>query len=171
MPRRQAADRARPAGLPAPTLPAVAAVAAGGALGTLGRYGIDRVAPSAPTGFPWATVVTILGGSFLFGLVVALATERWSSARHLRPFAAAGLCGSFGSFSVLSVESTLLAQHHRLGTAVLALAGSLLLGVLAAAAGVALGRRGARPAQGCHGCACGTAERAICGSVPAGEAR
>jgi CrcB protein len=121
----------------------VAAIAAGGGLGTLARYGVDRWLATPGFGFPWPTLVVNLVGSFLLGLVVTLATERWSPTRYVRPFAAIGFCGGFTTFSTMVIEIAQRGQHGRAGLAALYLVVTLLAGLAAVVAGVALARAGA----------------------------
>jgi fluoride exporter len=127
-----------------PTVPEfvlrLTAIAGGGALGTLARYGADRAFLPDPTGLPWATFVVNVTGSFVVGLVVTLVVERWPPTRFVRPFAAIGFCGGFTTFSTLAVEATQRIQRGQGGLAAAYLAGSLLAGALAAAAGMALAR-------------------------------
>jgi CrcB protein len=125
----------------------VAAIAAGGSLGTLARYGAGRALVPAPLGFPWATFVVNVAGSFLLGIVVTVAVGRWSHIRFLRPFGAIGLCGGFTTFSTMVVEIAQRGQHGRTGMAAVYLLASMVAGLVAVAVGmgVARGRLGAAP--------------------------
>jgi fluoride exporter len=118
----------------------VAAIAAGGALGTLARYGVSRAVLTPALGFPWSTFAVNVAGSLLLGLIVTLVVERWSPTRFVRPFAAIGFCGGFTTFSTLMVELSQRVQHGRMAVAGLYLAASLVSGVVAAVAGMALAR-------------------------------
>jgi CrcB protein len=118
----------------------MAALAAGGALGTLVRYGIERAAPAAPDGFPWATLVVNVTGAFLLGVVVTLVVERWPGDRFLRPLLAVGFCGGFTTFSTLAVEIDQRIQHGHSGVAAAYLGVTLVAGLGAALAGITLAR-------------------------------
>jgi hypothetical protein len=83
-----------------------------------------------------------VAGSLLLGLIVTLVVERWSPTRFVRPFAAIGFCGGFTTYSTLMVELSQLGQHGRIALAGLYLVVSLVSGLLAAFAGMALARSG-----------------------------
>ncbi len=121
------------------------AIAVGGALGTLARYGTERAIVSSAAGFPWATFVVNVVGSFLLGLVVTLVVERWPPTRFVRPFAAIGFCGGFTTFSTVSVETAQRLQHGHVGLAVGYVAASLVAGCGAALVGMLVGRGHLRP--------------------------
>jgi fluoride exporter len=118
----------------------IAAIAVGGSLGTLARYGVNRALVTPALGFPWSTFAVNVAGSLLLGLIVTLVVERWSPTRFVRPFAAIGFCGGFTTFSTLMVELSQRVQHGRIGIAGLYLVASLLSGLLAVFAGMALAR-------------------------------
>ena len=119
-------------------------VALGGALGAISRYALDRAVTAAVGG---QTVLGILlinvTGSFLLGVFVAASAavsdgQGWpSSARML---VAVGFLGSYTTFSTLTVASVQLAQSGEIGRAALNIIGSVCLGLLAALAGILVGR-------------------------------
>jgi fluoride exporter len=118
----------------------VVAIACGGALGTLARYGADESIGGGTSGFPWSTLVVNVVGSFLLGVILTLVVERWPPTRFARPFAAIGFCGGFTTFSTFAVEILQLGQHDRNGLAAVYLLLSLVLGLAAAATGIAVVR-------------------------------
>lgn len=123
----------------------VAAIAAGGVIGTLGRYGIGTVLVPSPGRFPWATFTANVTGSFALGLVLILLVSRFPPHSHLRPFVATGVLGAYTTFSSLVVEVGRLAGDDHAGLAAAYLVASLGGGLLAAAAGLAVGRRVSAP--------------------------
>jgi CrcB protein len=126
----------------------MAALAVGGALGTLARYGIERAAPPAPDGFPWATFTVNVAGSFVLGAVVALVLTRWPGDRYVRPFVAVGFCGGFTTFSTLVVEIDQRVGHGHTAVAAVYLVATLLAGLGAAVAGVSVaGGHGSLPGR------------------------
>ncbi len=118
----------------------ILAIASGGAAGTLARYGVDRALAVPSLGFPWPTLVVNVAGSFLLGIIVVLVVERWPPTRFVRPFAVIGFCGGFTTFSTMVVEVAQRGQHGQVGVAAIYLVVSLAAGLLAAAAGIGLGR-------------------------------
>lgn len=80
-------------------------IAAGGAVGALLRYGASGVAYRiGGAGFPWGTLTVNLLGSFLIGLLWALA-ERYPFNPRVSPFLFVGVLGAFTTFSTYTLES------------------------------------------------------------------
>ncbi len=115
-------------------------VGAGGFLGANSRFLLSRaVSQRFGTGFPYATLLINISGSFLLGFFLIWATERVTADYHLRLFVAIGFCGGYTTFSSYSFETfSLIEQGHYwlaltnfLGNNVLALGGAVLGAVLA----------------------------------------
>ena len=83
-------------------------VAIGGALGSLARYGVGRLWPTAPGGFPVPTVTVNLLGSFAIGLLYIWIVTRSGGAEAARLFWMTGVLGGFTTYSAFALESTLL---------------------------------------------------------------
>jgi fluoride exporter len=111
-------------------------VAVGGLIGVLGRWGISRLTLHSEA-LIWSTVGVNLLASFLLGLLVA---EDWFGG-DMREGLGVGLLGGFSTFSTFSVQVVLEAEAGEPGRAIAYLVSSVVGGVLAAAAGYALGRR------------------------------
>ncbi len=116
------------------------AIAGGGALGTLARYAVERGMPVATDAFPWPTFLVNVVGSFLLAVILTLVVERFPPTRYVRPFAAIGFCGGFTTFSTLAVEIVQRGQHGHVATAGVYLVSTLVVGFVAAAAGITLVR-------------------------------
>jgi fluoride exporter len=119
----------------------------GGSAGTAARYLIGRVVPQ-PSGVPVATVaINVLGACALGFLLESLGRRRPDPARgsRLRLLLGTGFLGGFTTYSALAVDTVWLARS---GTALLAVvyaSVTVVVGALAALAGVALSaRRGRR---------------------------
>jgi CrcB protein len=116
----------------------VAEAAAGGIVGAPARFVVDQLV-TARTGsrFPWGTFVVNATGGFVLGLLAGLATHH-----HIGPVPStvmgSGFCGAYTTFSTFSYESIYLLEEGTPGVALLNIAGSLAVGLLAAAAGMAL---------------------------------
>jgi CrcB protein len=118
-----------------------ALVAIFGAAGAISRYALDGWISDLTHGqFPWGTFVVNLLGAFALGIVVALTTERLLPHPNWRIALGIGYLGSFTTFSTYTYESVKLAEDGALGLALLNSAGLLALGLIAAAAGLAVGR-------------------------------
>ena len=152
LPHRQPASRL-PADPDLPPAPAplhrqpgvLLAVALGGAVGAPLRHGLGLLVPAAASGFPRGTLLVNLVGCLLLGaLVEALALRARAgtfTARYARPFAGSGLLGAFTTYSTFAVETDRLLALGRAGVALAYVLVSLVGGLLAAAAGVAVARR------------------------------
>ena len=107
----------------------------GGAVGAPARYLTDRAVSSRHESvFPWGTFTVNMVGSFLLGLLTAVASP------ELRVLLGAGFCGALTTYSTFSYESLRLVEDGAGRFALANLAGSAVVGVAAAAAGVALGQ-------------------------------
>jgi len=125
---------------------ALLAVAAGGLLGAPARYGLGRLFPTPTDGWPIGTFLANLSGAFVLGLLIAaLAHSGPDTGRRqqMRLFAGTGFCGALTTYSALALETDLLARRGHLALAVAYPLASMLSGLLAAAAGMALAIRGA----------------------------
>lgn len=120
----------------------VALVAAGGTVGTALRFGLTLLVPPG-LGVPVATLLANIAGAFLLGLLLevlpALGPDRglW---RRLRLCLGTGVLGAFTTYSALAVETVALAAG-RPGAAVAYGLGTVIVGGLAAVAGIILARR------------------------------
>jgi CrcB protein len=117
-----------------------AAIAAGGVIGALLRHGGELVLPTAGLGFPWATFIENVLGSFLLAFTVAFMAHR---VKHplFNSFTVVGLYGSYTTFSTFTIGfwERLDAGEHMLAWTY---AGSTLaLGLIVVALGHLLGDR------------------------------
>lgn len=117
------------------------AIALGGALGAMARYAVAEVVGRDPDRFPWATFGTNVTGAFALGAVLVVLLRRYPPHRYLLPFVATGVLGSFTTFSTFAVETNDLLDHGQAGLAVGYVAATVVAGLLAAATGIAVGRR------------------------------
>lgn len=113
-------------------------VALGSALGGLARFWLGAWAVTlwGPT-FPWGTLGINVLGSFVIGLAATALVVEASGPRAL---VMVGFCGGFTTFSSFSLQTLELLQAERPGAAVAYVAASVLLCLLASAAGWGLGR-------------------------------
>lgn len=117
-----------------------ALVALGGALGAMSRYAVDRSVSAVVGPTVLGTFAANISGSFLLGLVLAAASGRLGLSEETRIFMAVGFLGSYTTFSTLTVASVLLAGDGDWMRATTNIVGSVLVGVVAALAGIVLGR-------------------------------
>ncbi|WP_084265308.1 fluoride efflux transporter FluC [Actinomadura macra] len=118
----------------------LAEIAAGGAVGALARHLLTKAIPSSADGFPWNTFTVNMLGCLVMGI---LTTYLLGGRPHAlaRPFAVTGYLGGFTTFSHLIDGIYTLGSDGRAGLGVGYAAASVLLGWVAVAVGLVLGRR------------------------------
>jgi CrcB protein len=117
----------------------LAQVALGGALGASARYLTNvAVLRGIGPGFPWATVIVNVLGSFLMGVLVVWLAER--GAMRLAPFLMTGILGGFTTFSAFSLDAVALWDRSEPMLALAYVGGSVVLALTALVAGMALTR-------------------------------
>lgn len=116
------------------------AVATGGALGSVARYGVTHWLASAIGQNLWGTFLVNVTGAFALGLLVGLTEVRVSLDPVLRTGLAVGVLGGYTTFSTLMYESAREIENRALFNSMLNLGGSVAVGLIAVALGLALGR-------------------------------
>lgn len=109
----------------------------GGMLGTILRY--LAYVMFGNYSFPFVTLFINITGSLIIGIVTGIALKN-ASFSEWRLFLATGVCGGFTTFSAFSIECFQLLQQNRNIAALLYVAASCILGILAAAAGYFIGK-------------------------------
>ncbi|MGJ8529311.1 fluoride efflux transporter CrcB [Maritalea sp.] len=117
-------------------------VGLGGALGAMGRHGVGQlVMRFGFAGFPYATMIVNVLGSFLIGVVVgyfAKTTPEWSHSARL--LLATGFCGGFTTFSAFSLDAYALYERGQMGGAAGYVGLSVVLSIVALFSALALMR-------------------------------
>ena len=123
--------------LPAFTLMGMVGLA--GSIGALSRYLLGRfIAERSNTQIPLGTLLINITGAFVIGLLFALASRKLITS-SLQTTLATGFLGGYTTFSTMSWEGLQLARGGSTRLSVLYLGGSVLLGLVAATLGLALG--------------------------------
>jgi fluoride exporter len=113
----------------------------GGFAGAISRYLVDGLVSDRTAGaFPWGTLVVNLTGSFVLGLLFALTAERAILPADIRGPVMIGFIGAYTTFSTYMLESWGLLESGSWAPALANLGGSVVLGLIAVAAGLTLGR-------------------------------
>lgn len=105
-----------------------------GAAGALLRYGV--VSTVGYRSLPWTVAGINVAGSFLLGLLLAVASHRGWPAAVTVPLSV-GFLGSFTTFSTFSYDTQLMLREGRISAVLFYLALSVIGGILAAALGYA----------------------------------
>jgi CrcB protein len=113
----------------------------GGFAGAISRYVVDGFVSDRTGGtFPWGTLVVNATGSFLLGVLFAMTTQRAILPAEIRGPVMIGFIGAYTTFSTYMLESWGLVESGSYGPAIANLGGSVVVGVVAVAAGLSLGR-------------------------------
>jgi fluoride exporter len=113
-------------------------VALGGAIGSVARALVSVVAVRlVGAGFPWGTIVINVVGSAIIGIVAATALlpARTVFTQEVRIFLMVGFCGGFTTFSSFSLQTFELLREGRPAAALANVALSVVLCIVATAAG------------------------------------
>jgi len=114
----------------------------GGAIGSALRYALSTWVTSAASAgaFPWGTLAVNVIGSFVIGLFMALAEAEgaWWASAEVRAFVVVGILGGFTTFSAFSLQTVALFQNGQWLHAAANVLSSIILCLLATAAGFAL---------------------------------
>jgi CrcB protein len=124
------------------SIPALVAVAVGAAIGGTLRFAITQlvVARAGPGLAFYATLAINATGSFAIGVVAALAQTQPGFSPLMRLFLAVGVLGGYTTFSSFSLEVVSLASGGAAFSALGYAVASVVLGIVAAFAGLATGR-------------------------------
>jgi len=117
-------------------------VGSAGFCGAIARFAVARGCGQVfRTSFPVGTLVINVTGSFVLGWLAAYASARVGFNETLRIAIGVGFVGAYTTFSTYMYESDALLRQGAWLKAVLNLAGSLLLGLLAVRLGAYVGSK------------------------------
>ncbi|MBX8783248.1 fluoride efflux transporter CrcB [Ochrobactrum sp. GRS2] len=114
----------------------------GAGIGGAARYGTGLLLSrfSALTMFPLSTFAVNITGSLLMGLIIGYFSARGGLAESWKLLLTTGIMGGFTTFSAFSLETVLLMENGNIGTALVYILCSVILGVAALMAGLYLMR-------------------------------
>ena len=120
---------------------ALALIALGGAGGAISRYLVDTfVSERVGAEFPWGTFVVNMTGSFVLGVLFAVAVERDVLPSDVRLPVMTGFIGAYTTFSTLMLETWRLAESGSTVAAMANIVGSVAVGLTVMAGGLVVGR-------------------------------
>ena len=118
--------------------PAWIAFAVAAAIGAPARYLVEGLVQERTGGrFPWGTLVVNVSGCFVLGVLTGLGLYHGLSATARTVLGTGGL-GAYTTFSTFTAATVGLLEEGETGAALGNIAGSILVGLGAAAAGLAL---------------------------------
>jgi CrcB protein len=114
-------------------------VGSGGFIGSVMRYMVQYYMEKSLTStFPWGTIIANIAGSFIIGIVFALAEKGNLMNVEWRIFLAVGICGGFTTFSSFAYNNLTMLNERAWGSLLLNIGGNLFLGILAVYLGIIL---------------------------------
>ncbi len=116
-------------------------VGSGGFIGSVMRYLVQYyVERSLSSTFPWGTMIANIAGSFIIGMIFALAEKGNLMNAEWRMFLAVGICGGFTTFSSFAYNNFTLIKENSFIPLLLNVGGNLFLGIIAVYVGIVLVR-------------------------------
>ena len=114
-------------------------VGIGGGLGSILRYMISAFAGRhIPIVFPVGTFLVNISGCFLIGVFYSIFSKHADFHSDWRLFLITGICGGYTTFSTFSYDGLILLKQGSNLSFMLYVLGSVVLGLLATFAGVAI---------------------------------
>lgn len=118
-----------------------AAVYVGGAVGALARYGLVEAVGTHGGSWPWATFLANVVGCAILGF--AIAHRKIGNGSDLRlALVGTGFCGGLTTFSTFQFETWNLIDTHAYFTAIVYVAASVAVGLLAVSGSARFVNRG-----------------------------
>lgn len=114
-------------------------LAAAGAVGTLARFGLQGLVQAGRSGFPWGTFAVNIVGTFVLGVLWAIA-ERHAYGSEIRTYALIGFLGAFTTFSSFMFDTGQLLQDGQYLLAGANLVGQNVVGIVFLFVGIAIGK-------------------------------
>ena len=112
-------------------------VGTGGFIGSVMRYLVQVLVEKGLSGtFPLGTLIANVAGSFIIGIVFALAEKGNLMSAEWRIFLAVGICGGFTTFSSFAFNNFTMIRENAFGQLFWNIGGNLFLGILAVYLGI-----------------------------------
>ena len=112
-------------------------VGTGGFIGSVLRYLVQYVVEKGMnSSFPLGTLIANVAGSFIIGIVFALAEKGNLLSAEWRIFLAVGFCGGFTTFSAFAYNNFIMIEEQSYVQLLYNVGGNLLLGVVAVYLGI-----------------------------------
>lgn len=115
----------------------ILAIAAGGALGSVLRHLVGKGSLALMgAAFPYGTLFVNVAGSFVMGVLIAHFAHVGNPSREMQAFLTVGLLGGFTTFSAFSLDVVTLYERGEPFAAMMYIALSIMLSLVAVFAGL-----------------------------------
>lgn len=116
-------------------------IALGGAIGSVLRFLTGKISLAlwGPE-FPWGTLIVNVVGCFIMGILAGLLAQYSELSHEVRNFLLVGVLGGFTTFSAFALDAVTFYQRGALGLALTYVLASVVISILAVAAGLFLVR-------------------------------
>jgi fluoride exporter len=112
-------------------------VGTGGFIGSVMRYLVQfYVEKGMSSTFPLGTLIANIAGSFIIGMVFAIAEKGNLLNSEWRIFLTVGICGGFTTFSAFAYNNFTMIKEHSFGQLFINVGGNIFLGILAVYLGI-----------------------------------
>ncbi len=123
------------------TLQTYVIVFVGAGLGGAVRHGVNRIALTLGSPFPWNTLAINITGCMVMGLTAGWFAFRGEAHQGMRLFLTTGILGGYTTFSAFSLDAALLWERGQALAAVLYVAASVVVSLVGVFAGLSFMRR------------------------------
>ena len=114
-------------------------ISLGGALGALSRYLLSTwIYNKSQHVFPYGTFIVNILGCFILGFFYTITLDKYVISPQVRMMVSVGFLGAFTTFSTFSLETLNIIKENNYNVALLNIALSVLLGLLAVWLGAVL---------------------------------
>ena len=122
-------------------LKSILLVGLGGGVGSILRYLTSLLSHrSFGDKFPFGTIIVNIVGCLIVGILIGLLSKINPADTNMKILLITGFCGGFTTFSALSAESFAMIESGNILTAILYIAGSIIIGLLAVWLGLVIAR-------------------------------
>ncbi len=112
-------------------------VGTGGFIGSVMRYLVQfYIEKGMSSTFPLGTLIANIAGSFIIGMVFAIAEKGNLLNSEWRIFLTVGICGGFTTFSAFAYNNFTMIKEHSFGQLFINVGGNIFLGILAVYLGI-----------------------------------
>jgi fluoride exporter len=112
-------------------------VGTGGFIGSVLRFLVQYyMEKGLENTFPWGTLIANVTGSFIIGIIFALAEKGYLLNAEWRIFFAVGVCGGFTTFSAFAYNNFTMIKESAIGPLLFNVGANLFFGILAVYLGI-----------------------------------